>query len=78
MLEYQLKVEKDDGLVRYLMKQDGANVVCAMPYANAMKIVKKGTPRVTEEFFDYPLTSDGVYYFDAMYRLTPDKTEGKK
>ena len=71
MLEYQLKADAD-GNVRYLMKQAGANVAGKMAFAQAVTAVGCGTPWVTEEFEEYPLTSDGVYFFDAMYRVIED------
>lgn len=71
MLEYQLKYDKD-GNVRYLMKQKGANVAGRMAYAQAVTMIGCGTPAVTEEFEEYPMTSDGVYYFDAAYRVRDD------
>ena len=69
MLEYQLKVDAN-GNVRYLMKQEGANVAGKMAFAQAKTMIGMEMPWVTEEFADYPLTSDGVYFFDAMYRVT--------
>ena len=72
MLEYQLKTDKD-GNVRYLMKQKGANVVGKMAYAQAVTMVGCEMPYVTEEFEEYPVTSDGVYFFDAMYRVIEDE-----
>ena len=71
MLEYQLKTDAN-GNVRYLMKQNSANVAGRMAYAQAVTMVGCGTPAVTEEFADYPLTGDGVYFFDAMYRVTEE------
>ena len=69
MLEYQLKYDKN-GKVRYLMKQKGANVAGVMSYEQAIKKIGGEMPWVSEEFEDYPLTSDGVFFFDAMYRVT--------
>lgn len=74
MLEYQLKADKD-GKVRYLMKQAGANVAARTTYREALRMIGGEAPYVTHEFEDYPLTADGVYYFDAMYRLTEDEGE---
>lgn len=72
MLDYQLKIDAN-GNVRYLMKQDGANVAGVMAFAQAKTMIGCGTPAVTEEFAEYPLTSDGVYFFDAMYRVSEDE-----
>lgn len=69
MLDYQLKIDAG-GNVRYLMKQDGANVAGKMAFEKALKLLSKGTPMVTEEFEAFPVTADGVFYFDAMYRVT--------
>ena len=71
MLEYQLKIDAD-GNVRYLMNQKGANVAGKMAFAQAVRIIGGEMPYVTEAFAEYPLTSDGVYFFDAMYRVTED------
>lgn len=72
MLEYQLKYDKN-GKVRYLMKQAGANVAGVMSYEQAIKKIGGEMPWVSEEFEDYPLTGDGVFFFDAMYRVTEDE-----
>lgn len=71
MLEYQLKYDKN-GKVRYLMKQAGANVAGVMSYEQAIKKIGGEMPWVTDEFEDYPLTGDGVFFFDAMYRVTEE------
>ena len=69
MLDYQLKIDAK-GNVRYLMKQDGANVAGVMSYEQAIKKIGGEQPWVTEEFETFPVTADGVFYFDAMYRVT--------
>lgn len=73
-VDYMLQYRWGGGdMIRYLMKQKGANVTGKMPYRDAMNILKQGEAYVTDEFEGYPLTADGVYYFDAMYRVYEDE-----
>ena len=73
-VDYMLQYRWGEGdMIRYLMKQNGANVTGKMPYRDAMNILKQGEVYVTDEFEGYPLTADGVYYFDAMYRVYEDE-----
>ena len=58
----------DKTVVRYLMKQKGGNVTgCTSPESAMWMLTndKSKKPRMAEEFAEYPLTADGVYFFDG-------------
>lgn len=58
----------DKPMVRYLMKQKGGNVEGKTSPKSAMWMLtndKAKVPHMTEEFPGFPLTADGVYYFDG-------------
>ena len=65
MAEYTLKVNEATGKVRYLMKQNGANVTGETSVQSAMWMLKRGEVERTDEFEGYPLTADGVYFFEG-------------
>ena len=65
MAEYTLKVNEATGKVRYLMKQSGANVVGETSVQSAMWMLKRGEVKRTDEFEGFPLTADGVYFFEG-------------
>ena len=58
----------DKPMVRYLMKQKGGNVEGKTSPKSAMWMLtndKAKVPHMTEEFPGFPLTADGVYFFDG-------------
>lgn len=58
----------DKPMVRYLMKQKGGNVEGKTSPKSAMWMLtndKTRVPHMTEEFPGFPLTADGVYFFDG-------------
>lgn len=58
----------DKPMVRYLMKQKGGNVEGKTSPQSAMWMLtndKAKVPHMTEEFPGFPLTADGVYFFDG-------------
>ena len=58
----------DTTVVRYLMKQKGGNVTGHTSMKSAMWMLtndRAKVPHITEEFPGYPLTADGVYFFDG-------------
>lgn len=58
----------DKPMVRYLMKQKGGNVEGKTSPKSAMWMLtndKSKVPHMTEEFQGFPLTADGVYFFDG-------------
>lgn len=58
----------DKTVVRYLMKQKGGNVLGQTSPGSAMWMLtndKKKVPHMTDEFPGFPLTADGVYFFDG-------------
>ena len=58
----------DKTVVRYLMKQKGGNVTgCTSPESALWMLTndKKKVPHMSEEFPEYPLTADGIYFFDG-------------
>ena len=58
----------DKPMVRYLMKQKGGNVEGKTSPQSAMWMLtndKSKVPHMTEEFPGFPLTADGVYFFDG-------------
>lgn len=65
----------DKPMVRYLMKQKGGNVEGKTSPKSAMWMLtndKAKVPHMSEEFPGFPLTADGVYYFDGEV----EETEG--
>ena len=65
----------DRTVVRYLMRQKDGNVTGHTSPESAMWMLtndRKKAPHMSEEFPAYPLTADGVYYFDAAYRVRDD------
>lgn len=55
-------------MVRYLMKQKGGNVTGCTTLESATWMLtndRSKNPRMSEEFPGYPLTADGVYFFDG-------------
>ena len=65
MAEYTLKVDEATGKVRYLMKQNGANVVGETSLESALWMLKQGKVRRSEAFEGFQVTSDGVYFFQS-------------
>ena len=70
MNEYNLKVNEETGKVRYVMVQKVGNVLSETPYESALWMLndgakKHGGVRMTDEFEGYPLTADGVYFFET-------------
>ena len=58
----------DKPMVKYLMKQKGGNVLGQTSPGSAMWMLtndRKKVPHMTEEFPGFPLTADGVYFFDG-------------
>lgn len=58
----------DKTVVRYLMKQRGGNVTgCTSPESALWMLTndKAKVPHMTEEFPGFPVTADGVYFFDG-------------
>lgn len=58
----------DKTVVKYLMKQKGGNVTgCTSPESAMWMLTndRSKKPRMAEEFAEYPLTADGVYFFDG-------------
>ena len=58
----------DKPMVRYLMKQKGGNVEGKTSPQSAMWMLtndKAKVPHMTEEFPGFPLTADGVYFFNG-------------
>jgi len=58
----------DKPMVRYLMKQKGGNVEGKTSPKSAIWMLtndKAKVPHMTEEFPGFPLTADGVYFFDG-------------
>lgn len=58
----------DKTVVKYLMKQNGGNVEGKTSFQSAIWMLtndKKKVPHMSEEFPGYPLTADGVYFFDG-------------
>ena len=58
----------DKTVVRYLMKQKCGNVTgCTSPESALWMLTndKAKKPRMSDEFPGYPLTADGVYFFDG-------------
>lgn len=58
----------DKPMVRYLMKQKGGNVEGKTSPKSAMWMLtndKAKVPHMTQEFPGFPLTADGVYYFNG-------------
>ena len=58
----------DKPMVRYLMKQKGGNVEGMTSPNSAMWMLtndKAKVPHMTQEFPGFPLTADGVYFFDG-------------
>ena len=58
----------DKPMVRYLMKQKGGNVEGKTSPKSAMWMLtndKAKAPHMSEEFPGFPLTADGVYFFDG-------------
>lgn len=65
MKDFGLKVNEATGKVRYLMKQNGANVTGETSVQSAMWMLKHGKVKRSEEFEGFPLTADGVYFFEG-------------
>ena len=65
MNDFGLKVNEATGKVRYLMKQNGANVTGETSVQSAMWMLKRGEVKRTDEFEGFPLTADGVYFFEG-------------
>ena len=66
MLNWVLK-RNEEGKVHYLMKQKSCNVTGWTPAESALFVLREGKPRVSNEFPEFPLTSDGEYFFAAEY-----------
>ena len=65
MIEYNLKVNEETGKVRYVMVQKGANVQGETSLEGALWMLKRGKVRTSDEIEGYPLTADGVYFFEV-------------
>lgn len=65
MVDYVLKRDEND-MVRYLYKNDGNH-----PYVGLTKIesaewmLRQGEVRVSEEYEGFPVTANGMYFFEA-------------
>ena len=61
--------QNGDGTVNYLMKQKGCNVTGKTKFESALGLLRlaKKDVRVSAEFPEYPLTSDGVYFFAGEF-----------
>ena len=80
MNEYNLKVNEATGKVRYVMVQKGGNVQGETPYESALWMLndgakKHGGVRMTDEIEGYPLTADGVYFFERVEPGTAGEAE---
>ena len=65
MNEYNLKVNEATGKVRYVMVQKGGNVQGETSLEGALWMLKRGTAWTSDEIEGYPLTADGVYFFET-------------
>lgn len=65
MNEYNLKVNEATGKVRYVMVQKGGNVQGETSLEGALWMLKRGKARTGDEIEGYPLTADGVYFFET-------------
>ena len=67
MIDYMLKMD-NAGMVRYLMEQKDCNVTGTMPIQNACDMLRNGAVNASDRHPGYPITADGTFFFDAMYR----------
>lgn len=72
--DYMLRLNSNypECTISYIMKQDTCSVTGSMSLGAAVRIINQGKARISDEYPDYPLTADGVYYFPAMYRIFDD------
>ena len=65
MNEYNLKMNEATGKVRYVMVQKGGNVQGETSLEGALWMLKRGKAHTSDEVEGYPLTADGVYFFET-------------
>ena len=74
MVDYVLKRD-ENGMVRYLYRNDGKH-----PYVGLTKIesaewmLRQGEVRVSEEYEGFPVTANGMYFFEAEIKGEGDAT----
>ena len=70
MLNYILTIrydpESSKRMVKYLMRQQAANVIDWMPFETAVDVLKRGNVHCSDLYQDFPVTADDVYYFSAQ------------
>lgn len=75
MVDYVLKRD-ENGMVRYLYRNDGKH-----PYVGKTKIesaewmLRQGEVRVSEEYEGFPVTANGMYFFEAEVGVKEDEGE---
>ena len=75
MVDYVLKRD-ENGMVRYLYRNDGEH-----PYVGKTKIesaewmLGQGEVRVSEEYEGFPVTANGMYFFEAEVGVKEDEGE---
>ena len=65
-------------VIGYLMKQKDCIVTGVTGYESAMWMLtndKSKAPRMSDEFEGYPLTADGIYFFDGQMEESPTDAE---
>ena len=67
-IDWELRKTRE-GTVRYLMVQDGCTVTGMAPCDAALKMLWGKDVYASNAYEGYPLTADGVYYFDGVYRV---------
>lgn len=81
MSDYKLRKDAD-GRVGYVYKNDGTHPVYGKTKLEAAKwMLGRGTARMSDEFEGFPLTSDGMYFFEieenSLSQALPDSSLGE-
>lgn len=75
MLDYKLD-RNEQGMVHYLYKNDGKH-----PYVGYCKLesaewmLRQGEVRASEEYEGFPVTANGMYFFEAEVGVKEDEGE---